>query len=91
MGYERELSQDQFFTLDRAALDALNTIAMQSEEIYLQVRENVQEFINTNIGTLKNVNFLYQYLDSLERSFYLNRSTQLSLEEVIAKVNNIVN
>jgi len=91
IGYEKELSQDQFHTLDRAALDALNTVAMQSEESYGQVRERVQVFIETNIGRLRNVNFLYQYLDSLERSFYLNRSTPLSLDEVLVKVNSIVN
>jgi predicted NACHT family NTPase len=91
LGYEKGLVEDQFHTLDRAALDALNTVAMQSEDSYRQVREKVQGFIPTNISTLKNVNFLYQYLDSLERSFYLNRSAQVSLDEVIAKVNDVLN
>jgi len=91
IGYERELSQDQFHTLDRAALDALNTVAMQSWDNYYQVRDSIQAFIDKNLSTLKHVNFLYQYLDSLERSFYLNRSTQFSLDEVIQKVNAALN
>jgi predicted NACHT family NTPase len=89
VSYEEDLIQDDFHTLNRTVLDVLNNIALQSEENYKEVRRRITEFIQENISTAKNVNFLYQYSDSLERSYYINKSNQITLSEVIAKVTDV--
>jgi class 3 adenylate cyclase len=86
VSYEKDLKQDVFNTLNRTVLDALNAVALVSDENYGLVKRSVSEFIGEHISTVENVNFLYQYLEGLERSFYLNKSSRITLPEVIAKV-----
>lgn len=89
LSYESDLKQDIFHTLNRTVLDALNAVALLSDENYSMVRRSVTEFIKEHISTANNVNFLYQYLESLESSFYVNKGSRITLPEVIAKVRDI--
>jgi uncharacterized protein (DUF433 family) len=89
VSYREGLVQSDFHTLNRAVLDTLNRIALQSEDTYKTVRSSITKFIEENISTYKGINFLYQYVDSLERSFYINKSNQITLPEVIAKIREI--
>ncbi len=91
LSYREGLVQSDFHTLNRAVLDTLNRIALQSEDSYKEVRSSITKFIAENISTYKGVNFLYQYIDSLERSFYINKSNQITLSEVIAKIGELTN
>lgn len=91
LSYREGLVQSDFHTLNRAVLDTLNRIALQSEDTYKAVRSSVTQFLEDNISTYKGINFLYQYIDSLERSFYINKSNQITLPEVIAKIRVITN
>jgi predicted NACHT family NTPase len=89
LSYREGLVQSDFHTLNRAVLDTLNRVALQSEDSYKAVRSSIKKFIEENISTYKGVNFLYQYIDSLERSFYINKSNQITLPEVIVKIREI--
>jgi class 3 adenylate cyclase len=89
VSYDSDVKQDIFHTLNRTVLDALNAVALLSDENYRLVRRSITEFINQHISRVNNVNFLYQYLESLERSFYINKSSRITLPEVIAKIRGV--
>ena len=87
--YTTDFVQDDFHKLDNIVLKTLTTIALQSEEHYIEVKQAVLKFINKYSSTVKNVNFLYVFIESLEQKYYVIKSEKLGIADVIIKLEKI--
>ncbi len=90
LSYEEGLIQVEFHSLNGAVLETLSTIAMRSEECYQSVKTTVEAFIKTNISDIEAVRFLYYSLNTLEYSYYQNKSEGVSVGKAISKVDQII-
>jgi hypothetical protein len=77
---------DRYNKLSRMVLDALSQIATTSESAYKNVKDEVLNFINMYKGKYANVNFLYMFLEKLERKYYLSKSEQLTIPQIQSKI-----
>ena len=89
MSYRPDFTQDVFHTLDRIVLDALTTIALESDIHYIKVKEAVEEFVRKYANTIENVNFLNVFLEKLEQKYYANKSQKIDIDDAIAKLKEI--
>jgi hypothetical protein len=90
LSYEEDFKQpDAFDRLDRLVLDSLTVIAFESDENYLEVKKSIEFFIDKYSSIYQNVNWLYAFLDQLEQSYYINKSEQFEIGEVIKKLDEI--
>ncbi len=85
MSYEDDLQLDDFAKLDQAVLITLKNIALTSEANRSAVKKALEDFIAQH-PSIPNVNYLYIFLENLEQQFGLNRSTQLSVREVVKRL-----
>ncbi len=87
ISYQNDFEQaDHFERLDSLVLNSITSIALQSNEHYYEIRESIEIFINKFKTEYKNVNWLYSFLDQLEQKYYVNKSKQISIDEVIDKM-----
>jgi len=84
--YDPKFIQDDFYRLDSDVLDALSNIALKSENNYIKVKSAIENFICKNSNIYKNVHFLNLFLENLERKFYIAKSENIDIEEVIKKI-----
>jgi hypothetical protein len=90
INYQEDFIQDDFHRLDRVVLDALTSIALQSDKHYLDIKRVIENFIKEYRSVIKNVNFLYVFLEKLEQRFYVSKSERLTVNDVIKKLENIL-
>lgn len=91
LSYHEDFEQpDMFERLDRLVLNSLTVIALESEQNYLDVKRSIENFIDEYRSIYKNVNWLYAFLDQLEQKYYVNRSENFSVDDVINKLEEIV-
>ena len=64
---------DDFDRLDRVILNAIQKIALQSEDNFIQVKSTIQDFIQNNIEKYDGINWLHSYLEGVEQQFYVNK------------------
>jgi predicted NACHT family NTPase len=83
LSYRNDLQQHEFYRLDGAVLGALTNVALVSEQNYREVRDAVGGFIEGRKSTDERVNYLYQFLDNLERMYYTNKSQDVTLQNVL--------
>ena len=81
--YQDNISQDNFHSLHNDVLEALSRIAINSERNFYRIKEYVEDFITDNLSNIKNINFLYSYLEGLELKFSETRDKDINY--VIAK------
>lgn len=86
VSYDKDFIEDKFNRLENIVFDSLTSLAIESEENYIQVRERIKEFIKQNISVYDNINFLYIFLERLEQRFYVSKNTKISFQEVLAKI-----
>ena len=84
--YQPDFVQDDFYRLDRDVLDALSNVALKSENNYIKVKSAIENFISKNSNIYKNIHFLNLFLEKLERKFYIAKSENIDIEEVIKKI-----
>ena len=89
LSYDKDLKEDKFNTLRRVVESIFTNIALISEQNFNRVRKAINEFINKYKDKIEDVNFLYAYLERLERQFYTSKSQKISLNEAIKKLENI--
>lgn len=89
ISYQDGFVQDDFYRLDRIILDALTVIALESDENYIEIKETIENFINENSSDIENVKFLYIFLESLEKKYYIAKSERLDIDDVIKKLEKI--
>ncbi len=90
LSYHENFKQaDMFERLDRLVLDSLTAIALESAENYLDVKESIENFIKEYSATYMNVNWLHAFLDQLEQKYYIHKTEQIEIEDVISKLEEI--
>ncbi len=90
MNYQEDFNQsDHFERLDRLVLDALTRIALLSDNNYFEIKRSIEDFIEKYKGNYKNVNWLYSFLEQLEQKHYINKSEQISIDEVLEKLKTV--
>ena len=87
--YQECFVHDDVNSLNMAVLDALSRIALQSDEAYESVRSAVEAFFSRNIESNEALRYLYHYLDRLERQYYITKSENISLSDVLDKLSKI--
>jgi len=91
LNYQEDFEQpDEFDRLDRLVLNSLTVIALESEQNYLDVKRAIENFIDEYRSIYKNVNWLYLFLEQLERQYYVNKSEKFSIDDAIGKLEEIV-
>ncbi|AKB82000.1 hypothetical protein MSBR3_1422 [Methanosarcina barkeri 3] len=78
MSYQEDISQDSFHSLHNDVLEALSRIAMDSERNFSEIKECIEDFIIENSSNIKDIKFLYSYLENLELKFYEARSKDIN-------------
>lgn len=89
LSYRSDFQQHEFYRLDGAVMGALTNVALVSEQNYRDVRNAVSAFIEGRRSADERVNYLYQFLDNLERMFYTNKSQDVSLQQVLANLDRV--
>jgi len=84
--YQLDFIQDDFYRLDSDVLDALSNIALKSENNYIKAKNAVENFISKNSNIYKNIHFLNLFLEKLEQKYYIAKSENTGIEEVIEKL-----
>lgn len=86
LSYRNDLQQHEFHRLDGAVLGALTNVALVSEQNYLEVKDAVGGFIEGRKSADERVNYLYHFLDNIERMYYTNKSQDVTLNHVLANL-----
>jgi predicted NACHT family NTPase len=89
ISYQDDFVQDEFRRLDSAVLDTLTAIALQSDKQFIEVKEALELFIKEHSSMIKDVNFLYVFLERLERRYYVIKSEKPDISDVIKKLSKI--
>jgi nucleoside phosphorylase/predicted NACHT family NTPase len=89
VSFSEDFVRSEINWLYHPVIAALDRIAVISHENYRQVKESIEAFIRENQSELTSVKNLEQYLSRLEKLFYANLSQNLTLDDVLAKLNII--
>ena len=89
VSYQENFTHHEFYRIDQAVLNSLETVALQSDEAYHKVRNSLLQFIKEMSEMLESITFLYVFIDNLERSYYTRKSQNLSLDKAISNVNSL--
>ena len=86
VSYQPDFVNSGFEHLEYHILDTLTTIALQTDENYQSVRKDMEDFIKNNTGKIKNINFLNIFIEKLDQKYYLAKSEEININDVIAKL-----
>jgi len=89
ISYQEDFVHDDFHRLDRVVLDALTAISLQSDKHYVEIKRVIENLIDEYRLVIKNVNFLYVFLEKLEQKYYVIKSEKLTINDVIKKLQDI--
>jgi hypothetical protein len=89
--YHKEFRQSGYDKLERKIFDAISNISLQSEENYFYVKLNLEKFIKEKEYINDDIRFIHSFLERLERTFYFNKSQNITLEQVIDKLKLLSN
>jgi len=88
--YQKEFLQpNDFERLDRLILDAFKSIGFESENSYMIVKLSVEKFIQKNIDSYENVNWLHSFLSQLEQQYYINKSLNITIDDISKKLKSL--
>lgn len=89
LSYDKNLKEDRFDSLYRIVENILINIALKNEKSFRLVVKSVNGFIDKNKASNNEVNFLYTYLERLERQFYFSKSKNITINDVLSKLKTI--
>ena len=89
--YKKEFIHHDYERLDREVYEALTSISLQSEENFNCVKEETEKFVEAHKSEYDNINFVYSFLERLEQTFYIHKSQNITIEDVIEKLKLIYN
>ncbi|MFH1703029.1 MAG: hypothetical protein ABIB41_06320 [Nitrospirota bacterium] len=87
---KQDINQDEFDRLDRAIINVLKSMALQSYSNLGKVLKELKKFIKKYDAQLEGINFLNYICDDIEKAFFANYPTRLTLEEAKRKVDNLL-
>lgn len=89
ISYQDDFVQSDFQRLDSIVFNTLTAIALQSEQHYTTIKEAIENFIKEYSPVMRNVNFLYSFLERLEQRYYIAKSEKLDINDVTRKLDKI--
>lgn len=89
VSYQPSFKKTAFDYFEHIILNALVSIALQSDKNYQSVRKTVEDFINESIGQIQNVNFLNIFIEKLDQKYYASKSEGLNIKDAIDKLNKL--
>lgn len=84
--FQKDFKQAEFDPLEREVYEALTSIALQSEEAYSSVKNETEKFVENYRDKYDKVNFVYSFLERLEQRFYINKSQNITINDVVEKL-----
>lgn len=88
--YKSDIKQDEFFTLNHALFNVLRKIALQSFSNFNKVLRNLRKFIRKYDSKFEGINFLHFICDDIEKAFFANYHSRLTIEKAKRKVDNFL-
>jgi len=89
ISYQDDFVQSDFQRLDSIVFNTLTAIALQSDQHYITIKEAIENFIKEYSPIMRNVNFLYSFLERLEQRYYIAKSEKLDINDVTKKLDKI--
>lgn len=89
VSYESDLIQDKFHSLQLVVQSVLTNIALLSERNFITVSKSIENFIKRYKNEIDEINFLYSFLERLERQYYVAKSKNIRLDDVISRLKDI--
>lgn len=89
--YHKGFKQMEYDRLELKIFDALSNIALQNEEHYLLVKTELEKFIEEKEHISDKIRFINSFLDRVERTFYFNKSQNVTLEDALEKLKLLKN
>ncbi len=86
LSFDKDLREDQYDSLYMVIEKVLTNIALTNERNFRKVYNAVIDFIKKYKKNNSKINFLYAYLERLERQFYFSKSQNITLKDALAKV-----
>ncbi len=86
--YRNKIKQDEFSTLNSAVIAALKKIALRNYSNFNKVLKEIHKFIKKYDSQLEGINFLNIVCDNIEKAFFANYSTRLTIDNAKRKVNS---
>jgi len=90
--YRKEIQQSELDTLDNMVISILKKIALQNFSNRDKVVKALQQFLQKHRAQFEgvNLNFLNSVCDDIERTFLINYTSQITVEEAIEKTKRII-
>jgi len=89
LAYDKDLKEDNYDSLYRVVENIFTNIALTNEQNFKKVYKSINTFIKENNKKDEKINFLYSYLERLERQFYFTKSQKITLDEALSKLKMI--
>lgn len=88
--HKQYIIQDEFDRLDGAIINVLKNMALQSYSNFEKISKELKKFIKKYSRQLENINVLDFVYDDIEKAFFANYRTRLTLEEAKRKVDTLL-
>jgi len=89
ISYQKDFVENVFHRLYNIVVTTLTSIALQSDQHYIEVKQAIENFISEYSSIIEGVNFLNSFLESLEQRHYVSKSMKLDINDVIKKLEKI--
>ncbi|MDA3854363.1 MAG: hypothetical protein PF444_09025, partial [Bacteroidales bacterium] len=91
ISYNKSITDNYSFdSIDRYVLDAIEKVALHSEDNYKATVTRIEEFISFNVGKLKDVEFRNNFLLGLSGKFSEKTTTKYSLRKAKKLVDALI-
>ena len=84
--YKKEIQQSEFDSLDNTVINILKNIALRSFSNRDRVVKVLQKFMKKYRVRFGDLNFLNAVCDDIEKTFLINYTSQITVEEAIKKI-----
>ena len=88
--YHKDFRQLEYDRLELKIFDSLSNM-LQNEENYLYVKLELEKFIQEKDSISDKIRFINSFLDRLERTFYFNKSQNVTLMDALGKLKLLIN
>lgn len=87
--YQKNFATSDLSIIRNLILDTISTIALSSESGFRLVKKKLGTFIELNIDRYNNIQFLYSYMESLERKYLISMSQKKQIPDVIGMIASV--
>jgi hypothetical protein len=87
--YKKEIQQSEFDSLDSMVISILKNIALEKFSNRDKVVKALQKFMQKHRAQFEGLNFINAVCDDIEKTFLINYTSQITVEEAIEKVKRI--